>query len=49
MELHAGGKQAWNNNLIVGYLEACPLPAAQKYLQLHAPPDASQGSLTREF
>mgnify|MGYP001822024224 CR=1 FL=1 len=32
MEIHASGKQPWNNTLITNYLKACPLPSAQEYL-----------------
>ena len=32
MEIHASGKQPWNNALITNYLKACPLPAAKEFL-----------------
>jgi hypothetical protein len=32
MELYAGGQQSWNNALILKYLKACPLPAAQQFV-----------------
>jgi hypothetical protein len=33
MEIHASGEQPWNNALILKYLEACPLPAARRFLK----------------
>jgi hypothetical protein len=33
MEIYAGGKQPWNNAMIIKYLEACPLPEAKQFLQ----------------
>jgi hypothetical protein len=32
MELYAGRQQPWNNALILKYLKACPLPAAQQFV-----------------
>lgn len=32
MQIHAGGKQPWNNALIIKYLEACPLPTAKHFV-----------------
>jgi hypothetical protein len=38
MELYAGGKQPWNNAMIIKYLEACPLPSAKLFVQRVATP-----------
>jgi hypothetical protein len=32
MEIYAGGKQPWNNAMIIRYLEACPLREAKQFL-----------------
>ena len=32
MEIHASGRQPWNNALIIKYLQACPLPEVQQYV-----------------
>lgn len=32
MEIYSAGEQPWNDALIVKYLEACPLPATQQFL-----------------
>lgn len=34
IEIHASGQQPWNNALILKYLEACPLPAAKRFLKV---------------
>ena len=33
MEIYAGGEQPWNNALITGYLQACPLSSASDFLK----------------
>jgi hypothetical protein len=33
MQIHAGGKQPWNNALILKYMEACPLPNAKRFVE----------------
>jgi hypothetical protein len=33
MEMYAGGKQPWNNAMILKYLEACPLPEAKQFVK----------------
>jgi hypothetical protein len=33
MQIHASGKQPWNNALILKYLESCPLEKAKQYVQ----------------
>jgi hypothetical protein len=32
MELYSGGRQPWNNRLILKYLQACPLPEAKMFV-----------------
>lgn len=32
MEMYAGGKQPWNNAMILKYLGACPLPEAKRFI-----------------
>lgn len=33
MEMYAGGKQPWNNAMILKYLDACPLPEAKQFVK----------------
>jgi hypothetical protein len=39
IEIYAGGKQPWNNAMIIKYLEACPLPEAKRFLEIELAAD----------
>lgn len=32
LDIHLSGKQPWNNNLILEYMQKCPLPIAKRFL-----------------
>ena len=43
MEIHAGGNQPWNNNLILEYLQSCPKAQAQRFVERVSAPENKLG------
>jgi hypothetical protein len=48
MEIYAGGKQPWNNAMILRYLADCPLPAAQEFVRQETDRSSTAGVIATQ-
>jgi len=45
MEIYQSGKQPWNNRIILKYLETCPLPEVQQFVESASAPEKPDGKI----